>query len=254
MRRSKFLSRVSVPWLIAAALAFAANLFLHLPVTDLFDALSARWGFRLYDHVMALSFAALGILAVALVVASGRHRRPLVLPATAALVAMAVLAHRLLLVASIEEIHYLQYALLAFLLGRSGLSFEASWLEATALGVVDEAHQYLFLHRGRPEYLDWNDIFLNAIGAAFGIIALLLFSDEPAGAALCASRTAVAILLLALAGALVLGPPMTLPFFQPTAPGGRYHLLAPFEAFVLIGGVWLGVRVVLERNCASRGV
>ncbi|MFI5394441.1 MAG: hypothetical protein ACHQ9S_02810 [Candidatus Binatia bacterium] len=245
--------RLSRPWLIAAALAFAADLFLHLPVTDMFDALSARWGFRLYDRRVALSFAALAILAV-LVVASRRQRWPLVLPATAGLVALAVLAHQLLLVASIENIHYPQYALLAFLLGRSRLSFEASWLDATALGAVDEAHQYLFLHRGRPEYLDWNDIVLNAIGAAFGIIALLLFSDARSGVSLCASRTAAAILLLVLAGALVLGPPITVPFFHPTNPGGRYHVLSPFEAFVLIGSLWFGVRSVLERNRACQRV
>lgn len=80
--------RWSWPWLAATLAVFVADLVLHLPISD----------------------------ALALLVAAG------------ALLGGALLAQRFLLVASVENIHYPQYALLALLLARGGVTAEASWL------------------------------------------------------------------------------------------------------------------------------
>jgi hypothetical protein len=237
---------LSGPWLVAAGVAFAANLFLHLPVTDLFDAIAARVGFRRYDHLLAVAFALLGAAAVIVVSLRRERRRPL-LVATVLLVAAAGLAHAFLLVASIEDIHFPQYALLAFLLGRSRIPAEASWLGATALGGVDEAYQFLVLRRGTPTYLDWNDIVLNALGAVFGIILLLVVSHGATARRLCTARTLAVTATATVLGALVFAPPIALPFFRPNATGGHYHVLSPFEGLLLIAAIWIGIRQLLQR-------
>lgn len=238
--------RVSWPWIVAAGVAAAANPLLHLPVTDLFDGIATRLGFRVYDRVLASTFAVLGAAALLAVLLRGRQRR-LLLPAAALLVALAVVANETLLVASIENIHYPQYALLAFLLGRSGISAEAGWLGATALGTLDEAYQFLVLRRGAPSYLDWNDIVLNAIGAAFGIVALLLLGGARHPRPLCTSRMAGSAFVIALALALVSAPVLVRPLLHPNAVGGQYHVLSATEGVVAIGALWRGVRALLAR-------
>ena len=80
------------------------------------------------------------------------------------------LAQALLVVAPIEFVHYAQYAIVTSLLARSGLPLEWSWLTSIALGAVDETRQRLFLPRGTPDYFDWNDVALNATGAALGLV------------------------------------------------------------------------------------
>jgi hypothetical protein len=243
--------RFSWGWSLAAAAAFAADLFLHLPVTDMFDALAARLGFFVYDRLMEGAFALLGA-ATLILIAIWRRRPGLLLLAAAVLVAAAVCAERLLLVASVENIHYPQYALLAFLLGRAGLSTEASWLGATGLGALDEAHQYLFLRRGRPNYLDWNDIVLNAIGAGFGVIALLLSRGSRRERPLCSNLIAATSAALSLIIAAAAAPPVFSPFFTTTPAGLRYHVLAPSEGLLLISILWLGLRRLLQRTQPRR--
>jgi hypothetical protein len=150
------------------------------------------------------------------------------------LLAFVALAHAFLLVAPIEYIHYPQYAVVAFLLGRAGIAPEIAWLGATALGAIDELHQFRVLRRGRPEYFDWNDVVLNAVGAAYGIVLLLAgrgirlrltFSDRQVAGAL----TAAAILSLALA------PVPFSPYLTETPRGTYFRVLAVFEAAVLMG-------------------
>jgi hypothetical protein len=239
-------ARLSPPWLLGAALAFLADLFLHLPITDLCDVVAARLGLKLYDRLVATGFA---LLAVATLIVITRSRSPaarFLAVGAAVLVALAVIVQKTLLVASIENVHYPQYALLAILLGRGGFTAEVSWLAATALGGLDEMHQWLFMHRGTFEYFDWNDVFLNAIGAAFGVIALRLMTQRPESPAVRA-RVCVSVLGAGLAAALIVAPP-ALPFFRVTPSGLRYHVLPASEGIALIGLVWLGARYVVRRS------
>ena len=84
-----------------------------------------------------------------------------------------------IVVNGIEAIHYPQYALLAWLLVRSGMGLERSWLTATALGAIDEIWQWQTLPRAVPGYLDWNDIVLNAVGAALGVLVVVRMRRAP---------------------------------------------------------------------------
>jgi hypothetical protein len=158
-----------------------------------------------------------------------------------------VLIQQSLLVASVENIHYPQYALLAVLLGRAGFAAEASWLAATGLGVIDELYQYLFLPRGRPTYLDWNDMVLNGLGAAFGTVALFLSRRRFRGDPVCRPGIAIGLAGGALLAALFAGRPFVSPFFEVTSHARRYHVLSATEGVVVIGLLWLGVRYAVGR-------
>ena len=244
------MTRVSPLWLAAVALVFLSDLFLHLPITDLCDVIAARLGLWLYDRSAAVGFAALG-LAAPIVIARWRApaARFLAVP-TAVLVGVALIVQKTLLVASIENIHYPQYALLTVLLGQSGLGPEVSWLVATALGFVDEGYQWKFMPRGTFKYFDWNDVFLNAVGAAFGVIVLrLLRTGEDAPVV--PGRVVAGLLALGWVAALLVAPPRA-PFYSVTPTGIRYHVLSAFEGALLLGLVWLAIRYIVRRSARPR--
>ena len=236
-----------VRWLAAATLAFAANLVLHLPLTELSDALVERLGWVLYNDFLGWSFLLLGICALVAVSVAGSAGRPGARLSIAGLVALAVLADRLLLVANIENIHYPQYALLAVLLARSGIPLEASWLAATILGVGDEAFQYLVLRRGTPSYLDWNDIVFNAIGAAFGVVLWCRHYGAHRASPICSRRTMTVLAASAVAVGMAIAPPRLVPFFEAQPFSPRFHILTASDGVLVVSLLWVGVRALLAR-------
>ena len=74
-----------------------------------------------------------------------------------------------------EYAHYPQYALLAWMMAKAwdpaGDKGMAGWivLSATALGVVDEVAQYLWITRTYSNYLDFNDFLVNLLAVAAGV-------------------------------------------------------------------------------------
>lgn len=87
-----------------------------------------------------------------------------------AIAALLVAGSTLLMVNSVEHIHYLQYAVLVLILspvfGRVGLVVAVAIL----IGAFDEGYQYFVLHPWQP-YFDFNDIVLNGFGAVAGGLA-----------------------------------------------------------------------------------
>lgn len=88
--------------------------------------------------------------------------------------ALLVAGSTLLMVNSVEHIHYLQYAVLVLILspviGRVGPVVAL----AIFVGAFDEGYQYFALHPWQP-YFDFNDIILNGIGALAGATIYLVF-------------------------------------------------------------------------------
>jgi hypothetical protein len=236
-------------WLVAAGALFVLDIALHLPIEDLFDGIAKRYGFFWYDALAQQVFIALGLgLVAALCWWSQPARRTVVRRATIALVVAMLLAKGFLLVAAIENIHYPQYALIVMALARGGMALEPAWLTAVGLGVADEYYQFVMLPRGTPNYLDADDIVLNAIGGLLGAVIVLAWSDREAERPLIPSSTASRLVLLGLIAASIFGSVMRTPFYN-TTPGGRhFHLLTWFETAVVLGAVWAGVR----RLAASR--
>ncbi len=186
-------------WLAAAAALFVLDIALHLPIEDVFDDVARRYGFFWYDALAQRVFIALGVALVAALWWWARPaRRSVVRRATIAVVVAMLLAKGFLLVAAIENIHYPQYALMVIALARAGLALEPSWLIAVGLGVVDEYYQFVMLPRGTPNYLDADDIVLNAIGGLLGVIAVLAWFEREPESPLIPSSTASRLVLLAV--------------------------------------------------------
>lgn len=78
----------------------------------------------------------------------------------------------MLIIVNIEIIHFIQYAFLAILLFPLSKKFFATIVLVTFLGAIDEAYQYYFLSPDRTNYYDFNDVILNLLGAAMGMIFL----------------------------------------------------------------------------------
>jgi hypothetical protein len=87
---------------------------------------------------------------------------------------------RLLTANNTELVHFPQYfpegmALLALTLSPVE---SMTWL--TLFGGLDEAYQYIYLSHGRPVSLDFNDIYMDLVGGAAGIIfAMACLRSEP---------------------------------------------------------------------------
>jgi hypothetical protein len=250
-------------WLIAAALTLA-NPLLHKAVSDVFDWARARWGFTLYDRTALIAIPVLSVLAVLPFLAGQRRLLVRALPSLLALTAMTVAAQHWLLVVNIELIHFPQFALLAVALLAAGLSGPSAYLASTAAGVLDETYQHLVVYAGVPDtYFDVNDIVLNAIGAAWGVV---LFADvfrrtsagregsspsarDSRSGALEAATVGLgrwvtrprmaALMLLALLVAVWLDPPQFTPLLR-TIPSGRlmYRVMSTAEGLVVCTVLW----------------
>jgi len=96
-----------------------------------------------------------------------------------------VLSYRFLITVPIEIVHFPQYALLSIILAYSLDREKNKFLIlkilfiVTILGILDEFYQYVYLTKKSSHYLDFNDFFLNQVGASIGILIYYGFSREP---------------------------------------------------------------------------
>lgn len=231
-------------WLVATAVVFFADIFLHLPVTDFCDWLATRYGFTNYDLAVRVGFMLLGACTFVTIWLWPSGHRLLVGLAMTFLAALMLLAHKLIVVNAVESIHYPQYALIVLLLAPAVGNLEIAWIGATILGAIDEGYQARFLPRGAPDYFDWNDVVLNAIGAAAGVVIVVTFTKVARRPLRDSAGLRWAIAAAAVVIAFVLAPPVWSPFFEAT-PGGRlFHRLTASEAMVVLAVIYALVMTV----------
>jgi len=85
------------------------------------------------------------------------------------------IAFKFLMVVNVEMIHLVQYGLLTLLLFPLFYNFGNALFFAIVLGALDEAYQYWVLTPLSTDYYDFNDVIINLLGAALGLI--LLYSN-----------------------------------------------------------------------------
>jgi hypothetical protein len=239
--------RYSRAWLFVAAALFVADLFLHLPITDICDALVKRYGFFPFDGFVRRGFEAIGAACLCGAWMWPRGERTVAGIAALTLMATVVVAQMLIVLNGVEDVHYPQYALLTYVLARGLPTLEGAWLGGTILGALDEGYQFVALPRGTPGYFDWNDVVLNAIGSAFGIVIAVMFVRRCGARELVSRRQALLIACAALGAAMVLAPPMVGPFFDVTPGGRRFHRMPAPEAIAVACALWYGVRYLAAR-------
>jgi hypothetical protein len=254
MNESQTTLRRPISLAIAAAVSIG-NLFLHKPISDICDAIFARIGRAWYERTSIAAIALLSLIA-AWPFARSQLRALYVTSVIASVLVLAFLtvaAQQLLLVSNIELIHFPQFALIAALLLASGIGPSGAWLGATFAGLLDESYQHLILYKDVPNtYFDYNDIFLNAIGAAWGTIlfgATRLRTEIPAPARSPLALTAAGLGVAGLA-ALWLDPPLLSPFLSRAATGSYYRVMSMPEG--LLGVALVAVLVRFARREPSR--
>jgi hypothetical protein len=143
---------------------------------DFVDRMTAAVSFPVFQRAVLWTSALFALVMGALAAwwAGRAPARGRWIGAWAALLAAALAAWWLLTVANIELIHFPQYAVLAVLLFAGGLHPTWALIGATSLGAIDEVYQHFVLYADRQEaYLDFNDMVLNCIGAAGGLLLAL---------------------------------------------------------------------------------
>jgi hypothetical protein len=240
--------RYSRAWLSVAAALFVADLFLHLPITDICDALVKKYGFFPFDGFVRRGFEAAGAVCLCGAWMSPRRGRTVIGVATLALMAIVGAAQMLIVLNGIEDVHYPQYALMTCVLARGLPTLEGAWIGGTILGAADEAYQFIALPRGTPGYFDWNDVVLNAVGSAFGMVIAVMFARRDGADDLFPRRRALLIACACVALAMILAPPVFRPFFDVTPGGRRFHRMPGWEAMAVVSTLWWGVRYLVART------
>lgn len=231
----------AAPLALVAALS-VGNLFMHKPFSDVCDALFARVGRSRYEIISLVGIGLLS-LAAALPARRGLRRAFADTWLAASLLGMVILtaaSQRWLLVTNIELIHFPQFALIAVLFLAAGLGARAAWLCGSIAGLLDEVYQHLVLYAGvAGTYFDINDIFLNAIGAAWGVLLFGAARLAAAGPMFDRSRgylAGLALIAVAVAVAMVADPPNP-NLFQRAATGRPYRVLSTGEGLAGIAAV-----------------
>ena len=77
-----------------------------------------------------------------------------------------------IIIINIELIHVLQYAIFAILLFPILQRYYDVLFWTTFFGALDELYQYVYLAPNLTDYYDMNDVVINMVGAAMGLILL----------------------------------------------------------------------------------
>lgn len=227
-----------VPLGLAAGLVIG-NLFLHLPISDMCDWALARWGFPVYNRVAVIGIPGLSLVLLAALVRRrmARWRALRTWCVALSLLIMSMAMQRWMLVSNIELIHFPQYGLIAALLLLGGVTAEPAWLLATAAGILDETYQQFVVYAGRRDtYLDFNDMILNAVGAAWVVLA---FAPHGRAAPTWWRWPRPARWLLpSIAVAALVAPPQLTPFLRPSAGFTLYRVIGFTEALAWATVIW----------------
>lgn len=79
---------------------------------------------------------------------------------------------KIILVANVEAIHFVQYALFAIICFQLTHHYFRTMFWSVLAGAVDELYQYVWLAPDRTDYYDFNDVIINTIGAGIGLIVI----------------------------------------------------------------------------------
>jgi hypothetical protein len=161
-------------WAWAGLLAYAcAVTFPHQPVQEIVGAIGGRiTQKRLYQSSVAIALIEAVVFTSLFVRSLFRRQtqRPLLASYWILCFLLMVGTWRLFMANNTELVHYPQY----FPEGMALLAITLSPVESlawiTLFGGLDETFQYIYLTKGRATSLDFNDIYMDLIGGAAGII------------------------------------------------------------------------------------
>lgn len=164
-----------------------------------------------------------------------------------------------LMVVNVEMIHFVQYAIFAFLIFPLFQNYQATLFYATIFGAIDEAYQYLVLAPEKYNYYDFNDVFIDMIGAILGLILIRAYGIRDKETTKPFYKRSVFIGLISLLSLILLSfllgwtslhvdPNLDTPFplIKNRKPGFwtivypriKFHIVRPWEWILLTLGLW----------------
>jgi len=260
-------------WFWCALAAYAAAVtFPHEWVQTQCSALAIR-----ITHVRLWQLSAVvGFIEVAAFTAllarklAGHAQRRFVLGLWAMTLALILFAWRMFTANNLELVHYPQYFPEGMLLAILTLSpaDTLSWI--AILGGLDEGYQYWVLSRGRPTVFDFNDIYMDLLGGAAGMVFAMAFvrlsRRRPGTGVLALVSTLAAGAVLWMTGRMLpvedaanrtawfgLGRLQAPSFWVQVQSNGpyHYHTLTPLEGVVMIS-VTIALYTMLCRRQRAR--
>lgn len=161
---------------------------------------------------------------------------------------------QVLFVVNVEAIHFIQYAIFAILCFPLVRHYTRTLIWSTLAGGLDEGYQFFYLAPERTPHFDWNDIIINVVGAALGLIVLKIYQipEEKSGFSIWHSPLFYTLLSLCIAFFVLHGTgilsivqdpaaptPLTLVKELPTSywtilpkPYVKYHIVLPLEGLL----------------------
>jgi hypothetical protein len=261
-------------WVILLVYA-ALVTFPHEQVQEIVGSIAKSMGrANLYRLAFWIGIVCAAILTAAFSAALRRHQYPkLIASYWAATLVLIFATWKILTVNNTELVHYPQYFVPGAILMALTLSPLETLAWITLVGSFDEGYQYAVLHAGWGIPFDFNDIFMDFLGGALGVIFALAFlpcaSPKPAslfrkpGVALLSLTVATCAILLATGKMLLYKDPanhsywMALSrlqtqsfwFFDETWGPKKFHTLTPLEGPALLIAA-LAFYAVLDRKLA----
>ena len=183
--------RPAWPWWLATAIYFTVSCLMHLQFSLwLVRPRESPWGrYALSDFVPEA--AALGALLLVVVVAWQLRRSPSPRKLAGLWLMLATAAwaiDRWLTYSANEYFHYPQYALLAWLIARLLDPRRERWVPGRVLfwtillGAIDELLQYVWITTSYSHYVDFNDVLVNLVAGAAGVLLYYGAAQTPAAA------------------------------------------------------------------------
>jgi len=170
------------------------------------------------------------------------------------LLTLTALSYPLLIIHYIEAIHYLQYAVLAFLLFPLFRNYYKLLFWGLMFSFADEGYQYFYLNPDGTKYFDFNDIILNQLGLVYGLLpiaikgSVLLVRKKLRGflpELITIGLIVIVIIVFCFIDLLSIYPDDTIPFnLVRELPGSfwteikhlgvNYHIVLPLEGLIII--------------------
>jgi glycopeptide antibiotics resistance protein len=258
-RMIKWLGENRMITLLMAGVLYVCIVLLHDEVTTVMIKLRNALGRDAYNSYVAWVFLVILLAFVAhLAYYIGREsRKKLYYTLAAGVSILMVISFKMIMVYSIEAIHFLEYCMLAMLLLPVLKSYGDTVFVVAILGTLDELFQYRFLTPDF-EYFDFNDCFLNLVGAGAGAVLIFTTAGDAvrvkqrkwyrSAGILAAAGLLVLFLLLRLTGKITISPAgadatnwfsinrkeVDGDFWKEAYPGRYFHLLRPYEGIVFM--------------------
>lgn len=167
-------SRYPVLHLALSGFLYFFGVFAHNPLSQPFNWLAEVTSLQALNLIMQL--VALVILSATIYpIYRSLQNHPfqnLAVGFSALTLTLFILAYFILMPYKSEFMHFPQYALIALLLVALVRNFFSTLCLGALLGFMDEGYQFIGLHK---LYFDFNDVILNIIGTACGLMIALVF-------------------------------------------------------------------------------